>query len=434
MNPYLVLMTAIGVAVLAASVLPRLLERRSVSQPIVFVALGMVIFALPLGLEAPQPAERSVDARWAERVVEFVVIVSLMSAGLKMQRRVGLRSWATTWRLLAIAMPVTIVMMFGLGAVLVGLPVASALLLGAVLAPTDPVLASDVQLSGPSGAPSERSADEDDEVRFALTSEAGLNDGLAFSFTNLAIAVAGGGSWFVGWVTEDVALNVTVGVVAGIALGSLLGWLVFRVPDRWRLARTGEGFVAVGATMVTYGITELAHGYGFLAVFIAGMVVRQSERDHEYHQVLHDAAETLERLASVVFLLLLGGSVMDGALADLTWQGVAAAVAIVAVVRPLAGSVSLLGSQCAGAERRAIAFFGIRGMGTVYYLAHAVNDETFPDAGQVWAIAVLAILLSIVVHGFTASRVLAGVDEVRSAVPSRSGTQARGPMLRRPAA
>ena len=417
MEPYPILLAVLGLTVLVAAVLPSLVERLPVSLPMVVVAIGMIVFALPVGLEAPRPG---LEARSAERLTEFVVIVSLMGAGLKLRRPVGWRSWGTTWRLLGITMPLTVVAVTLLGQAALGLPLATAILLGAVLAPTDPVLASDVQLVGP--GPDEHSETDDidavddidrhagDEMRFALTSEAGLNDGLAFPITNLAIAIAAGGSWFVPWLLDDVVLKLGVGLVAGLVLGRLIGVAAFAPRSRYALASTGHGFVALGATLAVYGITEMVHGYGFLAVFVAAVVIRRSEVDHEYQTLMHDFAETLERLASVLFLLLLGGAVVDGALRGLTPAGVGVAVAIVLVVRPLTGWVAMFGDRHDRSTRAAIAFFGIRGMGTIYYLAHAVTEDYFPRAAEVWAVAVLTILVSVVVHGITATPVLRRLD------------------------
>lgn len=401
MDSYFVILAVLGLAVLAAAVLPGALKRAPVSMPMVFVGLGALLFWLPLGLEGPRPGA---DSRAAERLTELVVIVSLMSAGLKLGRPLGLRAWASTWRLLGVTMPLTIAAIAMLGMGMLGLPVAAAVLLGAVLAPTDPVLASDVQIEGP------HEEATDDEVRFALTSEAGLNDGLAFPFTNLAIALAAGGSWFVGWVVDDVIVKLSIGVVVGYVLGRVIGWAAFGSTSRQLFARSGQGIVALGATLAVYGICELVHGYGFLAVFVAAVTIRRAEIDHEYHQVLHDFAETLERLASILFLLLLGGAAVDGALAALTPAGMGLAVAIVLLVRPIAGWLGMLGAPLERTERLAIAFFGVRGMGTIYYLAHAVNEEIFPRASELWAVAIAAILVSIVVHGATATAVFGMVD------------------------
>jgi NhaP-type Na+/H+ or K+/H+ antiporter len=407
---YFVILSVLGVAVMAAAVLPDPLRRLPLSMPMIAVGIGMVLFSLPVGLEAPRPGA---DDDFAERLTELAVIISLTGAGLKLRRRVGWRSWMTTWRLLAITMPITVVAIGVLGAAALGLPLAAAILLGAVIAPTDPVLASEVQLPGPGedrsdadGASGTDGESDDGAVRFALTSEAGLNDGLAFPITNLAIAVAVGGNWFVGWFVEDVVVKLTVGLVCGIVLGRVIARLTFRRGSQVAFARSGEPLVAFGVTLAVYGVTELLHGYGFLAVFVAAVTLRQHEASHRYHATLHDFADALERIASLVFLLLLGGAAVGGALDALTVPGAVVAFAIVLVVRPVAGWIGLVGADHSTATKLTIAFFGIRGMGTVYYLAHAVNEEYFPSASVVWAVAVLTILVSIAVHGMTAGPIL----------------------------
>jgi NhaP-type Na+/H+ or K+/H+ antiporter len=156
-----------------------------------------------------------------------------------------------TWRMLAFAMPLSILGIALVGGWLLGLGVAAALLLGAALAPTDPVLAADVQVGPPRSG-------EEDEVRFTLTAEAGLNDGLAFPFVNLAVAfVAHGelaGPWLAHWAVEDVLWKLAAGGGVGWVVGRVLGWLTFRMPNRAGLSRTGEGFVALGITFLAYGL------------------------------------------------------------------------------------------------------------------------------------------------------------------------------------
>lgn len=403
MNTYDLGLTITGIAILGAAVVPRLLVGRPLSFPSVYVGVGFVVFSLPLGLDAPDPLS---NGQLAERITELVVIVSLMGAGLRIDRPEGWGSWNVTWRLLAVAMPLTIAGVALLGWWVVGLSPAAALLLGGVLAPTDPVLASDVQVGGPN-------VGEEDDVRFALTSEAGLNDGLAFPFTNAAIAALGAasfGAWFGDWLLDDVVVKVGVGVLAGLAIGKVLALALFRLPLRSQIAEFAEGFVALAATLLTYGITEMAHGYGFLAVFIAARVIRRAEPEDEVHDVLHDFAEAIERLLSAGLLVLLGGAIVGGVLAPLGLQGAAVGLAVVLLVRPLSGLASLLGHPCPGHERSAIAFFGIRGIGSGYYLAYALNQADFAQAGELWAILVFVVLLSVILHGMSASPVMAHLD------------------------
>jgi len=412
-----------GVGALLAGLLPRVLEGRPLSMPIAFLGLGALVFALPTDLPAPDP----IRYPWiAEHLTEVGVIVALMGAGLKLDRPVGWRRWASTWRLLAITMPVSIGAVALLGWWVAGLAPAAAVLLGAALAPTDPVLASDVQV----GEPTE-DEDSEDEVRFALTSEAGLNDGLAFPFTYLAIAMATAGSapvavWLGRWVAVDVLYKLAVGVLGGLAIGWLLGRLFFRArSETLRLANHAEGFVVLAATFLAYGLTEVAGGYGFIAVFVCACSLRASERNHGYHQVLHDFAEQVERLLTVGLLLLLGGAVVHGLLRPLDWRGVLVAVALLVVIRPAAGWLALRGTPGTPAEHKVIGFFGIRGIGTLYYLSYALDEAGIPQPERVWAIAGLAIVASVVVHGVLATPVMQRLDRARERTATGEPGEAR---------
>jgi sodium/hydrogen antiporter len=397
----------VGVGALLAGLLPRLLADRSLSMPIVFLGLGAVVFAVVGGLPDPDPLRYPAVT---ERLTEIAVIVALMGAGLKLDRPIGWRSWSSTWRLLAIAMPLTIAATALLGWWWVGLAPAAALLLGSALAPTDPVLASDVQVGRPGGA-----EDEEDEVRFALTSEAGLNDALAFPFVYAALAMLALGTdprgWFVGWVLHDVLLKVAVGVVGGVLVGRLLGALFFRTRSEvLRLASHAEGFVALAATFLAYGLTEVAGGYGFLAVFVCARSIRASERTSEYHQVLHDFVEQIERLLLVLLLVLLGGALVRGILEPLTWGMVGVGLALVLLVRPLAGRLSLLGGPGTPGQQRAVAAFGIRGIGSLYYLGYATSHAAVPDAAALWATTAFVVVVSVVVHGVLATPIMSRLD------------------------
>lgn len=395
-----------GIAALGAAFLPRLLHRRSLSFPIIYVAIGIVLFLLPVEFPKPDPIRFRGPL---ERLTELGVIIALMGAGLKIDRPFGRKTWTVTWRLLAVTMPLTIAAAAFLGWWVIGLGPAAALLLGAVCAPTDPVLASEVQVHAPGRG-------REDEVRFALTSEAGLNDALAFPFTNaalaLAAATAGSTGWIIGWFGVDVIYKLGVGLILGVASGRLLAWLLFHVPEG-RIERLSEGFVALAATFIAFGVTELVHGYGFLAVFVAAVSLRAYEREHEYHQTLHDFAEEVERLLTVFMLVLFGGAIAVGMFEPLTWQAGAIAALLVFVIRPLAGLLALWRRDEPIRERLAIAFFGIRGVGSIYYLAYGLNHGDFPKEGLLWATVGFMILLSIVVHGITATPAMRHLDTQR---------------------
>ncbi len=270
------------------------------------------------------------------------------------------------------------------------------------------------------GAPTDSEHDED-EARFALTSEAGLNDGLAFpvvlAATSLAAAAGAGWSdgWIGHWLLVDVAYKCVVGVLAGLAVGRLLGWLFFRAGrPAMRLSEHREGFVALGATFLAYGLTELLHGYGFLAVFVTACRIRAAERAHGYHGILHDFVEQVERLLTAGLLFALGAYVAQGGLSELTWQGALVGLLVLAAVRPLTGWTALLGTAAGPRERLVTAFFGIRGIGSLFYLAYALGTEEFPvPAEELWAVVTFTVLASVVLHGVTASPVIARLDRLR---------------------
>lgn len=405
---------AAGLAVFAAALLPRLLMRAPVSMPMVFLGAGVFAFAALDELPDPDPLAHGDIAL---HLSEICVLVSLMGAGLALDRRFGWRSWATTWRLLAIAMPVCIVGFALLGGGALGLGAGAAVLLAAVLAPTDPVLASEVQVGEP--AESEEDLEGEDEVRFALTSEAGLNDGLAFPVVYLAIALSVVGTspsaWLPQFLGADLFWRITMGCLIGYGVGRLLGRIFFRAPVKSvRLAEHSEGFVALAATFFAYGMAEMVEGYGFVAVFVCAVAIRSHEQTHGYHGILHSYVEQLERLLTVVLLVLLGGAVARGLLAGTTWREVAVALAIVLLVRPAAGWIALARGRTGLWERAVISFFGVRGIGSIYYLSYALSEGRFAQEAQMlWRVVGLVLVISIVVHGTTAGPVMNALDRAR---------------------
>jgi sodium/hydrogen antiporter len=453
-----------GVAMLLALVLPAVLDRYAVSAAMVLLVLGMAIGLLPLpeGMRLDPVAIRP----QVERITEFTVLVALMGVGLAIDRsfdwrtRTAWASWSPTWRLLAVAMPLTIASVALLGWAL-GVAPAAALLLGAALSPTDPVLARDVQVEGPKvegagdagpagvaagvaaghredeqddeddrdddeeGAALGEPVDEKDDVRFALTSEAGLNDGLALPFVTAAVLLASAGNvseWGLRWVAWDLVAKVVVGVVVGVAVGWALARIAFRSPRRsLRLAEQGEALLAIAALVLTYGVSQLCGGYGFVSVFVCALTLRAAERNHHYHRSMHEVVQRLERLLTLLILLVLGMAVTKGVLGELDWRGVVIGLGLVFVVRPLAGWLSLrsrprragLPGGLGRREMLATAFFGVRGVGALYYLALAAGEHTFSDERWLWSTVAFTILLSVTVHGTLATPVMRSLERRR---------------------
>ena len=393
--------------VLLVSWAPKGLRRLPLSLAMICVGLGAGIFSFDILSFNPDP--RTWDTV-TERLTELVVIISLMGAGLKLDRPVSLKGWGPTWRLLAIAMPLTIAATAWLGVTGLGFSLAMALLLGAAMAPTDPVLASDVQTGPPKSG-------EENEVRFNLTAEAGLNDALAFPFVNLAILVSlSGAAVWAGqglgeWLAIAVGWKLLAGGVMGWAVGKAMGWLFFHAHKRG-LSRHADGLVAIGATFIAYAATEIVHGYGFLAVFVCALTIRASEREDDFHEEMHDFAEQIERLLMMLVLVLFGGALANGLLDALTWTDVAIGLAILFIVRPVFGYLSLIGSPLLNQDKVMLAYLGIRGLGSVYYVAYALNHGSFGDSERLWAITGFVVLTSILVHGVTATPLMALIERL----------------------
>ncbi|MFC9970988.1 cation:proton antiporter [Spirillospora sp. NPDC127200] len=415
-----------GLGALLAATLPGLVKRLPVSLAMLFLAGGLALYLSPLPLPDPDPVAHP---KAAEHLTELCVIVSLMGAGLALNRPFGWRAWSSTMRLLIVVLPVTTLAVAGAAHWLLAWPLAAALLLGAVLSPTDPVLAADVRVGEPADAEHDDDYDgenDDDEVRFSLTSEAGLNDGLAFPLVMLAITMAsagGAGAWAGHWAAVDLLYKCAAGLVVGLLVGWLLGRLFFRAQSpSLRLAERNEGFVALAATLLAYGVAEVAGGYGFIAVFTTACTIRAAERSHGYHGVLHGFIEQVERLLTAWLLLFVGGYIANGGLRDLTWQGAVVGLLLLLVIRPLIGWLALHGSPAKPRERRAIAFFGIRGIGSLFYLAYALEHADFGvEPRSLWAVVTFTVLVSVCLHGITSTPALAWLDRLRKARAADSG-------------
>jgi NhaP-type Na+/H+ or K+/H+ antiporter len=233
-------------------------------------------------------------------------------------------------------------------------------------------------------------------------------------------------AWIGEWAWLDLGYRLAAGVLGGLLIGKLLGWLFFRARKKeLRLARHSEGFLALAATFLAYGVVEVAQGYGFVAVFVAARAIRAAERSNDYHQVLHDFAEQTERLLTVLLLLLFGGAVVGGLLGPLTWQAALAGLALIFVIRPLVGFLSLRGAPGHTAEHWVIGVFGIRGIGSFYYLSYALTHAEFPGADLVWATIGFVVLVSVVLHGVAATPVMRLLDQAHERTGQRETPMSR---------
>lgn len=403
-DPYEWAMLGIGLTLALGVWLPQILVKRHITVALVYVIAGFIFFKF-LILKVPNPVGDEGQWLW-EKLAEMVVIISLLGAGLKIDTSPTSNLWKITGRLLLLTMPLSILAGAWLGYAMLALTPAAAVLLGAVLSPTDPVLASDVQVGPPN--------EQNDKVRFALTSEAGLNDGLAFPFTYFAIhmAEAGGieGGWLFTWFWQDLLYKIGVAAVAGLLMGRILAYLVFRVPKERPVSAEGMGAVALCLLFISYAGTEVIGGYGFLAVFIAAYFFRRSEHSHKFNVVLHEFTYNLEHIIMALLMLLLGG-LFAFLLPELTLEMLWYALVFIFVVRPIIAWVSLIGAKIWGSRRAIVAVFGIRGIGSIYYLAYALSKFEFHEREVLWGTVLVIIMVSTVLHGLSAYPVMTWLDK-----------------------
>jgi NhaP-type Na+/H+ or K+/H+ antiporter len=300
--------------------------------------------------------------------------------------------------LLGVVMPVTIAAIAGFGVLAMGLSAGAAIVLGAALAPTDPVLAGDLGV-GPPGE------EEEPETSFALTSEAGLNDGLAFPFVFLGLTIAAQGAS--AGIGEWLAWDVLYAIVGGVLIGAVGGWAIAEVATRLRerslLAVELDGWAAVGAVLAIYGLAQVADTYGFVAAFVGGIAFRRRERDHEYAEGVHSGAETLERVLELATILFLGSLITLDGLGVPGLAGWLLIPLLLLLIRPLSCLVALRGTALDHRERLWVGWFGVRGVSSIYYAAAALEAGLLA-AGEaetvIWT-TVAVVAVSIVVHGIT---------------------------------
>ncbi len=388
-----------GLVLLVAVIALSQQHERAFTAAVVYLAFG-ALASLGLQLLDVDLIDPLQDTDLIERASEFAVIVALFSAGLRLDRKLSWGRWRSTVCLIGIVMPLTIGAVALFAGTAMGLGLGAAIILGAVLAPTDPVLAEDVQV-GPPGETDE------DEPRFALTSEAGLNDGLAFPFVFLGVFIAGTGG--TGWIGEWLLADVLYAIAGGVAIGALagrgLGALVQYSHRREWLLSDFDGWIAIAGVLAIYGLTEVAGAYGFLAAFAGGLAFRRHEHHAEHHGRVHTGAEMVEKVSELAVVLLLGSTVTLAGLAEPGLAGWLLVPLLLFVVRPAAAMLAFVRSPLPQRERLFIAWFGIRGIGSFYYAAVAINAGVLSaaDAETIYWTTIVVAGASILLHGLTST-------------------------------
>nr|WP_199307923.1 MULTISPECIES: sodium:proton antiporter [unclassified Leptolyngbya] len=368
-----------------------------VRLPLSYALINLIV-GIALGPHGMSWIQLRPNAEFVERLAELVVIISVFSCGLKMHRPLKLGAWQTTIRLIGFLMPLSILAIAAVAHWLVGLDWGTSVLLGAILSPTDPVLASEVQLYHPH---------DNDEVRFGLTSEGGLNDALAFPFVYFGLYALTKGSWdnwFREWVAVDLLWAIAAGLVMGYIVAQGILWLNRRLPRHQQEEGEME-LLALSIVFITYTLTEIVNGYGFLAVFVAGVTIRKSySYDSEKRMAQLYFTEQIEKLLEVGTILILGAMLQFTSIAENFWAEFVMVVAVLFIVRPLGTWLSLLGSGLPRTSQWLMGWFGIRGVGSIYYLAYAMGKGfEGPLAEKTAWIVYSVILVSVVLHGISAT-------------------------------
>lgn len=406
----------IGLLLITMALGESFLSRLPLTTSLLYLIVGVILGPYGVGMLSFNPVN---EAPILHHLAEVAVIVSLFTAGLKLRVHWRDRRWWLPIRLAAFSMLLTVGLIALIAMPLLGFTLGSSVLLGAVLAPTDPVLAAEVEVESPR---------DQDEVRFSLTGEAGLNDGTAFPFVMLGIGLLGlhelGDYWW-RWVAVDLLWAVVVGLGIGAVLGTVVGHLVIYLRRAYAELIGADEFLTLGLIALSYGVALLAHSYGFLAVFAAGLALRRVEA-METHGDFDEAIEKLERhpedvaktgedaplhmaqeilgfteqlgrIGEVALVVAIGSMLT---LERLSWEVAAFVVVLLVVVRPIAALLGLAGSAMSGTQRGLVAWFGIRGIGSVYYLMYA-TERGLPDivASTLVAVTVFTIAVSVVVHG-----------------------------------
>ncbi len=393
----------IGALLTAMALSGTWLRRLPVSTAMLYLAAGYGLGPAGLALLAPDPLAYSVIL---ERAAEVAMLISLFAVGLKLALPLSDKGWRLPLRLASVSMTITVALIAAIGMLGLGLSLGAAVLLGAILAPTDPVLASDVQL---------REASDRDRVRFSLTGEGGLNDGAAFPFVMLGLGLLGlhdlgTGGWR--WLAVDVIWAISGGLLIGGVSGTLIGRLVVYLRGRHKASVGLDEFLALGLIALAYGVAVLSNTYGFLSVLAAGVALRRvTEQANEAHATDVDSAgaymiqevqgfnEQLERIAEVAIVLVVGAMLSYTYLhAGAVWF----VLLLFLVVRPVSVWLGLLGAPVSRDQRIMISWFGIRGIGSIYYLMYAIN-RGLPrsQAEHIIALTLTMVAASIVLHGIS---------------------------------
>jgi len=394
---YTINLFVIGLLLLFVTLGSGLISRLPVSFALIYLIVGITLG--PYGFNVIQLKP---DAEFLERLTEFVVLISLFSCGLKMNRGLNAGAWRSTIRLIGFLMPISIFAIAAIAHWVLKMEWGPSILLGGILAPTDPVLASEVQLAH---------TEDQDELRFGLTSEGGLNDALAFPFVYFGIHWLEKGndwqSWFKDWVAVDLLWAIAAGLVMGIVVARVVVWIDVKLKNFSPVDEVMEDFIALSIILLTYSLAEIVYGYGFLAVFVAGMVAQRSYDNPEKPHDQLEFSERIEKLTEVATILILGSLLRVQAMWTHRNEALLVGGLLLFVIRPVGAWISTIGGGYRSATRWLFGWFGVRGVGSIYYLSYAFGHGLKDTLGEriAW-ITYITIVLSVILHGTSTTPIM----------------------------
>lgn len=417
----------IGALLIIMALSSTLLKRLPLSTAMLYLAAGVVLGPIGWALMSPNPFLFSASL---ERMAEVVLLISLFAAGLKLGLPLSNKHWRIPISLAFVSMTVSVGLSVILGVYGLGLSLGAAILLGAIIAPTDPVLASEVQVEN---------ANDRDRLRFSLTGEGALNDGAAFPFVMLGLGLLGQHDLGVGawrWVAIDVLWAISGGLAVGALSGKLIGKLVVYLRSQHKESIGLDEFLALGLIGLSYGAATLLHASGFLAVFAAGLALQRvkeqkltvgkaievtvaldnpeaqeavatnPEHASAYMmQAVRGFNEQLERIGEVAVVLVVGAML---AFTQITVSVAVFVLLFFMLIRPASVWIGLIGAPVSSDQRVLISWFGIRGIGSIYYLMYAINHG-LPHtlAEPIVAVTLATVTVSIVLHGISVTPLMA---------------------------
>lgn len=411
----------IGVLLVTMVLAGTVLGRLPLSSAMVYLAAGGLLG--PAGLNVLQP-DPLLHTALLERLAEGALLISLFAVGLRLEVPLRDRRWRLPVRLAFMSMAAMVALIAAVGVWGIGLPLGAAVLLGAILAPTDPVLASDVR-SEPGIQP--------DRLGFSLAGEGALNDGAAFPFVMLGLGLLGlhgMGPYALRWWGIDLLWATLGGIVIGGLIGAAAGRLVVYLRSQHREAVGLDEFLGLGLIGMAYGAALLCLASGFLAVFAAGLALQRVReqphprtdplratgdvKGHSYDTLAthsHHASATmrdsvqdfnaqLEKFAELALVLMVGAMLAYAKPLPLTWWFVPVTLG---VLRPLSVAVATWGEDMSRLQRGMMSWFGIRGIGSVFYVMLALRMGIDPAFGDILlSLTLWTVAVSIVAHGLTA--------------------------------